>query len=473
MRKWHKLISLLLFFALLIAACAPKATEAPAVIATTAPPTEAPAKPTTAPATEAPTAAPVEKPVKITIWSHWVDEPVAQKYLQEVWADYETEHPNVDITVEFSQKADFLAAAINAFTVGEGGPDLFFVDREIQSTFTIVDAGWAAPLDNVIDWTQMVPASKDAASWKNAKGETHTWYGMIEAYADMILYNPKIFEELGIVLPENYQLTADEFYNMAVQCRKAGYDPIGAGSGDRKYPGQYIYKFALISKLGMEEFTKLWNGKISWDDPRVRETLEWVQKLVEIPAFPATYSTMLLAESFQYFHTKQKACMFTVGTWYTGRTFKSPEEGGQPVDFRNGFMRYPAFPDGVGTNQGNMTAGAGFAVWQQGPNREIAEDIVRFMLQEKYGTKWIVDTGGLPGIKYNPDAISEDNPFKWYFDGFNKSYGTYDWAMNLSNPCPDLYSAYEAYINDGLAPQLITIDEAIAGIEAARAKCGG
>lgn len=479
MRNFKLLLAVMLVLSFVLTACAPQATEAPVPPPTKEEPTEAPAvEPTEVPAVEPtevpvaePTEAPAAEPATITIWSHWVDEPGIQQYLKEVWADYMAEHPNIKIEVEFSQKADFLAAAINAFTVGEGGPDLFYVDREIESTFTIVDAGWAAPLDDIIDWDQMLPASKASASWENINGEYHAWYGMMEAYADMILYNPAIFEELGITVPDNYQFTADDFYDVVVKCREAGYDPFATGSGDRKYPGQYLYKYALLSKLGMEDFTKLWNGETSWDDPVVRETLEYVQSLVEVPAFPATYSTMLLAESFQYFHTQQKACMFTVGTWYTGRTFKPPEEGGQPPDFRNGFLRYPAFPDGAGTDQGNLSPGAGFMVWAQGPNREIAEDIVRFMLQEKYGTKWLVDTGGLPGIKYDPAAISEDNPFKWYFDGFAKAYDTYEWATNLSNPCPDLRVAYEAYINDGLAPQLVTIDEAIESIEAASALC--
>ena len=30
---------------------------------------------------------------------------------------------------------------------------------------------------------------------------------------------------------------------------------------------------------------------------------------------------MTLAEAHRYFHTEQKACMFPVGSWYTGRAF--------------------------------------------------------------------------------------------------------------------------------------------------------
>lgn len=452
MKFWRIIVPLLVLIALLAAACAPTPTEVPAVET----PTEAPA---------------VEEPVKITIWCHWVDEPSLQKAVEMMLADYEAEHPNVDIEIEYSQKADFLSAAIAAFTVGEGGPDLFYIDRETEQTYTIVDAGWVAPLDDVIDWDQMLPAAKTASSWENAQGETHTWYGIMEVYPNLILYNPEIFEELGIEVPDNYQFTTEEFYNVAKTCREGGYDPFAQGSGDRKYPGLYMYQYALISNLGMDGYISLWDGETSWEEPEVREAIEWVQSLVEIPALPATYSTMSLAESFQYFHTQHKACMFNVGSWYTGRTFKPPEEGGQPLDFRNGFLRSPAFPDGKGTNEGMMDPGAGFAVWKQGPNREVAEDIVGFMLQEKYGTLWVVETGGIPAMKYDPAAIAEDDPHKWYFDAFDASYATYDWKINLSVPCPDLRSAYEAYINDGLAPQLVTIDEAIAAIEEARALC--
>jgi len=479
MRKWRITVGLIMLLLLVLTACAPAVTEAPPAQPETEevaepPPEETveePAEVMTEEPAEEPSEEPAEEAVSITVWSHWVDEPALQEVLNQIMADYMAEHSNVEIEIEYSQKGDFLPAAINAFTVGEGGPDLFYVDREADQTFTIVDAGWAVPLEDIIDWDQMLPAAKVSATWENINGENHTWYGVMEAYADMILYNPAIFEELGIDVPDDSQFTAEEFYDVVVKCREAGYDPFATGSGDRKYPGQYMYKYALLSKLGMEEFTKLWNGERSWDDPEVREVLEYVQSIVEVPAFPATYSTMLLAESFQYFHTQQKACMFTVGTWYTGRTFKSPEEGGQPSDFRNGFLRYPAFEVGAGTNEGNLSPGAGFMVWKQGPNREIAEDIVRFMLDEKYGTLWITETGGLPAMKYDPAAISDDHPFKWYFDAFAGSYDGYDWMTNISNPCPDLREAYDAYINDGLGPQLVTIDEAIAAIEEASALC--
>src|SRR4030066_2530080 len=99
---------------------------------------------------------------------------------------------------------------------------------------------------------------------------------------------------------------------------------------------QEIFKVTLLSQLGAAEYLKLYNGETSWDRPEVREALEYVQKLIDVPITPASYTTMDLAESHRYFHTEQKACMFIVGAWYTGRAFVPVESGGQPDYFRRG-----------------------------------------------------------------------------------------------------------------------------------------
>lgn len=469
MRARYAVVAMLFIAALMVAGCKGPAVETPAV----EPPKPEPTAVTAVeepPKTEVAVEEPAE-PVTITVWSHWTDQPSKKKVVQQAMDDYMAEHPNVTIQVEWWQKADMWPAMQNAFTVGEGAPDFFYFDRDSEHPLAFVDAGWIDPLEDVIDWNLMTNAAKEYGTWTNINGETHTWFAVLEASPNLLLYNPAIFDELGIVVPDNYQFTADEFFDVALKCRKAGYDPLATGASDRKYPGQYMYKYALISKLGMDEFIKLWNGERSFEDPEVLEVLEWIQGMIEIPAMPATYITMTLAESHQYFHTTQKACMFPIGAWYTGRTFKPAEEGGQSADFRNGFLKYPAFPGGVGTNQGQWGTSGGMALWANSPNLKVAEDLMRFFMQEKYGNMWLAETAIPTGIITDPSAISEDHPYRWYFEEFDKAYGDYDWKVDASNPCVELRVAYEAYINDGLAAQLLTLDEAIAAIEEARLFC--
>jgi multiple sugar transport system substrate-binding protein len=475
--KIRTILALLLTFALVLSACA-KATPAPEQPAPAAeePAAEAPAAEEPAaeepvaeePAAEEPV---VEEPVEITVWSHWADQESKKKVVTQVMEDYMAEHPNVNITIEWWQKTDLWPAMQNAFSVGEGGPDFFYFDRDSEHPFTYVDAGWIAPLDDVIDWDQMLPAAKAAATWESAGGDTHTWFAVLEASPDLLLYNPVIFEELGIEVPENFQFTTDEFYDVAVKCREAGYDVFATGAGDRKYVGQYVYKFAMISKLGNDGYMELWNGERSWEDPDVQDALQWIQSVIELPGNPDTYSTMTLAESHQYFHTLQKACMFPIGAWYTGRAFTPTDAGGQPEDFRNGFLKYPAFPDGKGTNQGHWASGGGMGLWAQSPNLDVAEDIMHFFMQEKYGNMWFSETAIPTGIVTDPSAIAADHPYLWYFQAYDAAYGDYDWAVDVTSPCPELRSAYEAYINDGLAALLVTTDEFVETIEAIRATC--
>jgi multiple sugar transport system substrate-binding protein len=477
--KFRTILAFFLAFALILSACAqttpapqqeqPPAEEAepPVIIEEAEPPAEEIEPPVIEEAEP-----PAEKElIEITVWSHWADQPSKIKVVEQVMQDYMAENSNVTIRVEWWQKSDLWLAMQNAFSVGEGGPDFFYFDRDSEQGFTYVDAGWIAPLDDVVDWDQMLPAAKTAATWENVKGETHTWFAVLEAAPTLLLYNPDIFAELGIEVPENHQFTTAEFYDVAMKCNEGGYDVISTGVGDRKYVGQYMYKLALISKLGMEEYIKVWNGERSWQDPEVQDALQWIQSVIEIPAMPDTYSTMTLAESHQYFHTLQKACMFPIGAWYTGRTFQPPEQGGQPADFRNGFLKYPAFPDGEGTNHGYWAAGGGMGLWAHSPNLDVAKDIMNFFMQEKYGNMWLAETAIPSGIKTDPSAISEDHPYFWYFGLYDEAYADYDWRVETVSPCPDLYTAYEAYITDGLAARLMTLEEATEAIEAARALC--
>ena len=92
-------------------------------------------------------------------------------------------------------------------------------------------------------------------------------------------------------------------------------------------------------------------GEISWKDPRVVEVFRYYKELIDLGAYSKTLTSMTLADAHRYFHTDQKACMFPVGSWYTGRAFVPPEKGGQPKDFELGLLNYPLMKDGKGHGQ--------------------------------------------------------------------------------------------------------------------------
>lgn len=411
---------------------------------------------------EAATPEPEAEPVVINWWSHWAEEDNKKAVILQVIEDYEGEHPNVDIEVTWWQKAEMWPAMRNAFTAGEGFPDIFYFDIGVLE---FIDAGWLEDLSDDIDWDNVMPTGTDF--WTREGG---TWAVPLEASSDHIYYNVRLFDELGIEVPDDYQFTADEFYEVANTCREAGYDPFAQGIGDRDYPGQYLYKYILLHQLGDEEYIKLWDGETSWDRPEVREALDYAQQVMALPAMPEVYTTMTLAESHRYFHTEEKACMFLVGAWYTGRAFVPAEEGGQPKDFRLSFLDYPEMPNGVGNNQGFYGIGGSLAVAAMSENKDVATDIVSFFTQPTYANLWLSKTAVPTGLKIDAATMPESE-WKWYFEEYDKVNSDVDWRLIKTSECGDLIDAYTAVFNEGLPQNLMTVDEAIETLEEARAKC--
>jgi multiple sugar transport system substrate-binding protein len=203
----------------------------------------------------------------------------------------------------------------------------------------------------------------------------------------------------------------------------------------------------------------------------VREALEYVQKLQDIPIIPASYTTMDLAGSHIYFHTEQKACMFIVGAWYTGRAFVPVDKGGQPDDFRLGFLRNPAMPNGKGNDDGIFSMGGAVSVASMSKNLDTAVDIVKFFAQPKYANLWVSTTAIPTGLVTDPATMPETK-YKWYFDVYGKYAEKVNWEIFPWVPaCGDMADAYHSVFDEGLPLKLITLDKAIETLEAARAAC--
>src|SRR5204863_145864 len=80
-------------------------------------------------------------------------------------------------------------------------------------------------------------------------------------------------------------------------------------------------------------------------------------------------------EAARYFHTEQKACMFPVGSWYTGRAFVPPDKGGQPKDFELGLLNYPQMKDGKGAGEKYLGVAGSLAVAAKSPNLALALEL--------------------------------------------------------------------------------------------------
>ena len=150
-----------------------------------------------------------------------------------------------------------------------------------------------------------------------------------------LLYNPQIFEKLGIKVPDNYQFTQDEFVDVVKKCNAAGYSGVANAVGDRNYPAIYPIWGALTQLVGPTRKPRSTAARPTGIRPRRGRCSTWMGQLRDAGMWPKSFTTMGIDAFHTYFHTQQKACMMYIGSFYPARAFKPVDQGGQSPDFHS------------------------------------------------------------------------------------------------------------------------------------------
>ena len=414
----------------------------------------------------------------IVWWSHWANEPAKKIVIEKIVADYEAEHPDVDIVLTWWDKNPLRDAVRSTMTAGgEGAPDITTFDSEVVEW---VEAGWMTDLADTIPWDNLDPMAKNDATYPD-QGYAGNYKLNLSKTTNMLFYNKEIFAELGITVPDNYQFTQTEFLDVVQKCSDAGYAGVADAIGNRKYAGIYPAQYALFSLVGPQEFDLYNSGKKAWDSPEAKSVLDYTVALRDAGLWPESYSTMTIDEFHVYFHTQQKSCMLYIPTWYTGRAFKAVKDGGQDPAWQFGMLRYPAMDGGVANDLVWGGTESGYGVLSTTKHAETAKDIIAYIAQPKYGALWTAVTYSPSMIKYDPaaDAPSEEilkaagvtaGQWDWYWAEYDKVYGDLEVGLAPTARCGDFNAAMESALADGLPQSLTTVDESIALIDAALCK---
>lgn len=455
----HSLMMGAAILILLLAACA---TPTPQTVVQTV---EVPVT-VQVPVTSVPPATSTPRPGKtvITWWSHWANEPLKRQVIDTIVADYETANPDVDIILSYWDIGPLTDALRATMTAGEGAPDIS-TDADLR---TMVEAGWVADLSDALPWDNFMDGVKDSSAIPGIDGYYKFNIGIQQL---MLFYNPAIFAELGIEVPEDYTFTQDEFVEVVKTCGDAGYAGVADAIGNRKYPALFPIWGAMVNLIGNAEQPKFNNGLTSWNTPEARQVLEWTTQLRDAGMWPTTFSTMTIDEFHVYFHTQQKSCMLYIPSWYTGRAFKPVEQGGQSPDFKFGMLRYPLMNGAKFPNQLWTAGESGYMIMSSTRHPEIAKDILRFAAQPKYGALWTALTFIPSAIKYDPVKdwpadLPDASTWQWYFEEMNKVYGGMELVIGTDAPCGGFLDARTSALNEGLPQGLVTVDEAIQMLDA-------
>jgi len=410
------------------------------------------------------TATPQSGKKVIIWWSHWANEPLRRQVIEKVVADYEAEHTDVDIILSWWDITALAPALRAVMAAGEGQPDIT-TDADLVS---YAQAGLVEDLTDALPWDNFLPGIKEASGVPGMPG---LYKFNVAIQQLMIFYNKEIFEKLGITVPANFTFTQEEFVDVVKKCHDGGYAGVANAVGNRNYPALYPIWAALVNLEGNVEQVKYDSGQKKWDTDTAKQVLNWDAELTAAGMWPDTFSTMTIDEFHVYFHTQQKACMFYIPSFYTGRAFKPVEQGGQDPNFHFGMLRYPTMDGAQHTDELWAAGDSGYMVMKTSKHADIAKDILKFLAQPKYAALWAATTIIPSALKYDaakdwPTDLEGADKWKWYFDEVNTVYGDMKAVIGAAAPCPEYVDARTNDLNQGIPLGLKTVDEAIADLNA-------
>ncbi len=427
------------------------------------------ATPAPVPLTATPVPTPAPKPaVVIKVWHQYSAEPLKQQAMSRVFTEYMSTHPGVVIEPLWWDKVAMWNSFRAAMTAGgKGAPDMIY--EETQQCLDWFAAGWLVKVADMWDLKKFA-AGVD-------KDLSFPWVLTYEGNADIILYNPEIFDKIGVKVPADYQFTQLEFVDVVKKARAAGYAGVANAIGNRPYAAQYLVRYALCSLVGIDDFNAYFNGKKNWDTPEVRKAIDWSLECKKAGIWPDNFSTMGIDEFHLYFHTQKKAAMLQIGVWYTGRAFQPVSAGGQDPNFHPGMLKYPKMDGAKAPNMITGGFGGGIGISSASKNVDTCRDILKFWANNpKFGAVWAAFSFQASAIKYTAADIPDDiktnaelAKWSWWNDSYNKVYSNCEVGLTGA-PCGGFNDALTTVINQGLPLGKLDTDTAIKTLNAALCK---
>jgi len=415
MSKFSKILGLLVMATLLLAACGPQETQAPATEppATEMPATEMPA--TEMPATEAPTEAPAtEAPVagEIDCKGAQSGDEISMLYQ---WADVEEEALNTVLQP--------LIDACGIVLKPESTRDQAILDTRVQAGTPPDVAFWqVAQLVQYQDQLQPMDAlGADAASYDDFFLDPMTvdgkWLGLpIKADVKSIIwYSPANFEALGYTVPTTWE----ELDALVEQMVADGNVPwsMGFESGDATgWTGTDFVQDIMLVQQGPEFVLGVIDGSVSYDDPGVQQAYETYGKWATdekytVGGAQGTLSTPFLEAIYKPFADPPEAMMVKQSGFAGAEVAKQFPDLQQGTDYD--FFVVP----GIQGLQGSVEPMMAFT------DTPAVQALVAYLSSAQGGANWAAATFGLspnkgasgnytdPALQKLGDAIASTQGF--------------------------------------------------------------
>ena len=266
-----------------------------------------------------------------------------------------------------------------------------------------VDPGYCEPITELYQsngWDKAFPkalvdmVSKDGKAYAVLTGIHH---------GNVLWYNKRLLDKYGIKIGNN--TTFDEFFAICDRLKQAGISALGVGDSGI-WASSQLFENTLLGVVGPQGWMDLFNGKMKWDDPKVKRAMEYFAKMQDY--INPDHTTLTWDQAVKEL-IDGKVAFNSMGDWADGEFIKANLKENE--DF--GWVNHP------GTSGSFIIVADGFTLAKGAPHRESAIAWLKSIGDKEAQEAFNPLKGSIPA-RTDVDKSKFDGYHRWSMDEFTK-----------------------------------------------------
>ncbi|EKF59805.1 putative periplasmic binding ABC transporter protein [Agrobacterium albertimagni AOL15] len=335
-------------------------------------------------------------------WLHLETVPENLKLWEDIAADYEAQHPDVDIQLQFLENEAF-KAKLPTLLQSDAAPDFFYswgggVLRQQAETGALMDLSEAINAEDGAWAKSYKPAALDGLTY-----DGKTWAVPYRMGTIAFFYNKALFEKAG--LQADTITTWEDFLGAVKTLKDAGITPIAGGGGD-KWPLHFYWSYLVMRNGGQEVFDRAKNNEgDGFLDPAIIKAGEQLAELGKLEPFQDGYLGATWPQTLGTFADGRAAIL--LGFEHTEANQRKNAGDGKGLEAANiGRFPFPIVEGGVGKVTDTLGGLNGWAVTKNASPAAI--DFLRFFTSPEQERRMAAAGVIIPAAAEAEDALKDD-----------------------------------------------------------------
>lgn len=317
-------------------------------------------------------------------------DPAPKKAMEELIADFEAKHPDINVTWNNFDHEGYKSAIRNFLTADPPDVAAWYAGNRMAP---FVEAGLFEPVDDVWAENNLDEQLKSAASAMTI--DDKKWGVPYTYYQWGIYYRKDIFEQQGITPPKTWA----ELIAASEKLKAAGVTPFAIGT-KALWPTAGWFDYLNLRTNGYEFHMDLTAGKVPYTDDRVKAVFEKWGELVRPGYFLENHAAIDWQDAIPQM-VQGNAAMYLMGNFAVA----TMKDGGLKEE-QIGFIPFPEITAGVPRAEDAPTDT--FHIPSGAKNKEDAKTFLAYLASPEAQTKMNATLGQLP---VNNQAEKPNDPF--------------------------------------------------------------